>query len=161
VIEGSIHDALADSAREVLQRMFFVDLSAEVTDAGLGPPPAGIAAQVIFDGDPPGSFRLDLDTAVAQRVSADFLNEDEAELAPDRINEVVCELANMICGSVLSRIESSSTFRLAKPEIALGPTPEVAALLGASFQASLSGGALRAEIRMERPVCPGLDESAF
>ena len=110
MIERSIHQAQADSAREALE--------------------AGIGAQVIFDGDPPGSLRLDLDMAMAQSVAASFLNQ------------------------------SSATFRLPKPQIATVHMPCPATWLGASFQASM-GGALRAEIRMERPVCPGFDEPAF
>lgn len=161
MIEHAIHQALADSAREVLEKMFFVDLPDGAAYAGPGPGPAGIAAQVIFDGDPPGSLRLDLDMAVAQSVAADFLNEDQAELTPEQIKDVVCELANMICGSVLSRIESSATFRLAKPQIAVEHTPCPATFLGASFQAGMGDGALRAEIRMERPLCPGFDEPVY
>jgi CheY-specific phosphatase CheX len=158
LIERSIDQALAESVREVLERMFFVDLPEA---AHPGPEPAGIAAQVIFDGDPPGSFRLDLDTGLAQQMAADFLGSDPAELTPEQVNDVVCELANMTCGSVLSRIESSATFRLAKPEIVVGHMPCPATLLQGSFQVMAGGGALRAEIRMERPVCPGIEESVF
>ena len=139
--------------------MFFTELLDSPADDGRRP--AGVAAQVIFDGDPPGSFRLDLDLPAAQSAAANFLGEDPEELTPQKMNEVVCELANMICGSVLSRIESSAVFRLAPPEIAAEDSPRPESPAGASFQASLGGGALRAEIRMERTVCTGIDELGF
>jgi CheY-specific phosphatase CheX len=161
MIESSMHQALADSVREVLGKMFYVNLSDDAADAGRGPGSEALAARLIFDGDPPGSFRLDLDVTLAQRAAAGFLYEDPAELTREQIHDVICELANMICGSALSRIESTATFRLAKPEIAAPQTRFPAALLGASFQASMGGGALRAEIRMERPVCCGTDEPVF
>jgi len=156
VTESPITTALAESVHEVLEKMFFVDLM----DPGAAEERTGdIAAEVIFDGDPPGTFRLDLERAAAKSAAADFLGEDPEELTTEQLNEVVCELANMVCGSVLSRIESSATFRLAKPRITPGECPPQAPAT-ASFQALVGGSMLRAEIRMERTVCPGIDESA-
>lgn len=154
--EPLIETALAESVQEVLEKMFFADLVNSPPGETLA---AGITAQLIFDGDPPGSFRLILDPAAARSAAADFLGEDPSELSEDQLNEVVCELANMICGSVLSRIESSATFRLFKPVIV--PTTELApAAVEAKFQAAVGGGLLRAEICMERTVCPGTNEYA-
>ena len=72
----------------------------------------------------------------------------------ERIGEVVCELANMICGSVLSRMESSATFRLSKPGVADRPAPPCYDATTSRFRTGLEEGALGAEIRMERTVCP-------
>ena len=85
------------------------------------------------------------------------LGEDAEELTVEQLNAVVCELANMICGSVLSRIESKATFRLSTPVIA-GAAEQSQGPAGASYQAALGSGLVRAEIRMERPVCLGIDE---
>jgi CheY-specific phosphatase CheX len=154
VNEPWIEAALAESVKEVLEKMFFMDLADAPPGEG---PAAGIAAELMFDGDPQGSFRLVVDQAAAKSATADFLGEDQAELSDEQMNDVVCELSNMICGSVLSRIESSATFRLSKPEIVL-----IADAPGATagFQAAVGGGFLRAEIRMERTVCPGTSEHA-
>ena len=154
--EPLIEAALAESVREVLEKMFFVDLVDAPPGEALG---ARIAAELIFDGHPPGAFRLILDQEAAKSAAADFLGENPSELSEDQLNEVVCELANMICGSVLSRIESSATFRLSKPVI-VTTTEFVPCPVEAGFQASVGGGLLRAEIRMERTVCPGTRESA-
>jgi CheY-specific phosphatase CheX len=158
VIENAIGQALAESVREVLEKMFFVDLAEPAGSAG--PRPEGIAAELTFEGDPPGSFRLDLDLAAAASTAADFLGQDTAALENSQIEEVVCELANMICGSVLSRLESSATFRLSKPEIASAPESAPLAVLESNFRTNLGEGALQAEIRLERPVCPGVTELA-
>ena len=154
--ELPIEGALAESAREVLEKMFFLDLE----DLGAAAQrPCGVTAEVTFEGDPPGVFRLDLDLVAARAAAADFLGQDPEELSPEQTHEVVCELANMICGAVLSRVESSAVFRLSTPRIA--PAEEdLPAPAQASFLATVGDGLLRAEIRMEKPVCPGIDEPA-
>lgn len=58
------------------------------------------------------------------------------------------ELANMICGSVLSRIESSAGFRLATPEIASAGLPDDGAAATA-WTIETGHGPLTATIYME------------
>lgn len=148
--ERSIDSALEESVREVLEKMFFVDVLQPCTG---DVPPAGIAAELTFQGDPPGSFRLTLDRSAAAAAAADFLGENAADLTPQQMTDVICELANMICGSLLSRIESSATFRLSKPcASATGGTSPTNA--ESCFQAEMGSGQVRAEIYLERPVCP-------
>ena len=53
---------------------------------------------------------------VARGLAANFLGEDEADLADADVGEVVGELANMLCGSVVSRMEGNSHFVLTHPE---------------------------------------------
>ena len=55
--------------------------------------------------------------AAANAIAADFLGEDAESLTAQQSTDVTLELANMICGAVLSRIESSATFRLGAPQI--------------------------------------------
>jgi len=137
--------------------MFFVDLLQPCASEAMG---AGITAELSFEGNPPGSFRLTLDSVAARSAAADFLGADPGELSSAHLADVVCELANMICGSLLSRIESSTTFRLSKPCLASAEdhsqTGEVAC-----FRARVGAGNLHAEIFLERPVCPEIVESAF
>jgi CheY-specific phosphatase CheX len=158
VTENAIRNALGESVREVLEKMCFIDLPAPA--AGDEVRMRGIAAELAFDGDPPGSFRLDLDATAARVAAAGFLGEDPAELPLDQVQEVICELANMICGSVLSRVESSAVFRLSKPAAAADPVPCPSTSEATVFEANLGDGTMRAEIRMERPVCPGIDGRA-
>lgn len=153
--ENATDSALQESVREVLEKMFFVDL---LQPCACDMPPAGIAAELSFQGDPPGCFRLALDWPAARTAAADFLGENAADLTPEQMTDVVCELANMICGSLLSRIESTATFRLSKPCPACAEwTSQTNAK--SCFRAQMGSGHLRAEIFLERPVCP-LSESA-
>ena len=99
MIESGIREAMAESVREVLEKMFFVELQ----DCATGLGAERIAAQVIFDGDPPGNFLLEMDMAAARAVAANFLSEDPAEFGIQEIHDVVCELSNIVCGSVLRR----------------------------------------------------------
>src|SRR5262245_37703469 len=158
VTESRIGAALHDSVRNVLEKMFFIDILRPVV--GEAPRMGAIAAEVVFSGAPPGVFRLDLDPQAAAAAAASFLGDAPEDLTTDRIQMVVCELANMICGAVLSRVESSATFRLSTPEIAGDFVLCPRKAQEECFQAELENGVLRAEIRMERPVCPGIDAPA-
>jgi len=112
--------------------MFFIQCLSEPLEFVSEPE---VAAQLSFEGDPSGELTLRITTRAARSVAADFLGAEEADLSDREVGDVVCELANMICGSVLSRVESSSTFRLATPRILAGaveandytntPQPEV------------------------------------
>ena len=68
------------------------------------------------------SVQLKTEFDKAKAVAADFLGEDPESLSDRQSTEVTLELANMICGAVLSRIESSATFRLGTPQIETGDT---------------------------------------
>ena len=127
--EGSLRMALAESLDDVLEKMFFIRGLGEPGD--YTPEPA-VIAHLTFDGDPPGWLTLRVTASAARSVAADFLGEEELDLSEKQIGEVVCELANMICGSVLSRVESNTAFRLAPPRIVesaenLPATPSTAA----------------------------------
>jgi hypothetical protein len=54
-------------------------------------------------------------------MAAAFLGLDEAAPSEAQIQEVVCELANMVCGSALSRLEENTRFDLSSPELRPAP----------------------------------------
>jgi CheY-specific phosphatase CheX len=118
VVDPFLQQALEESTEEVLEKMFFIQC--------LGEPPGNesqpdVVAHLTFEGDPSGELTLAVTASAARSVAADFLAAEEPDLSDQEIGEVVCELANMICGSVLSRVESSATFRLATPQIVVTP----------------------------------------
>jgi CheY-specific phosphatase CheX len=109
------------SASEVLETMFFTGVLGK-TEA---PPADPITTRLDFRGTPSGSFGLSLSHECSRRIAAGFLAADEQEISQNQVDEVVCELTNMLCGSLLSRIESESSFELSHPELApLPDTPE-------------------------------------
>ena len=103
-----------ESASEVLETMFFAGITNEDSQ------PAGdalISAELIFHGTPSGRFGIQIAHSTAHAIAASFLGLDETEVGEEQIAEVVCELTNMICGSVLSRVEAGARFELMHPEI--------------------------------------------
>ena len=106
-----------ESASEVLEAMFFAGVTEEVSQ------PVGnavISAELTFHGNPSGRFGIQIAHATSRVIAASFLGLDETEVSEEQIVDVVCELTNMICGSVLSRVEAGARFELMHPEIDLG-----------------------------------------
>jgi CheY-specific phosphatase CheX len=68
-----------------------------------------------FQGDVCGRFGLHLGAATGRMLAANFLGEDEADLSAIEIAEVIGELANMLCGAVVSKVEGRSKFVLSHP----------------------------------------------
>ena len=118
---NEIQTALASAVEEVLETMCFA--SVLTSAAGVSPPEGGgtptITVQLRFEGSPSGGFRVSVPMKLARVIGAGFLGREESEISDSQAEEVVCELANMICGSVLSRLESKATFQITHPE----PTP--------------------------------------
>ena len=157
-----IRAALARAVGDVLESMFFLDTLGEA-----GEPPAGadtVKVHLSFEGDPPGCFEMRLARRAANAIAADFLGEDAGSLTPRKSTDVTLELANMICGAVLSRIESSATFRLGAPRVVADsvaddtrePLPEEAT----RYTVETGSGTLTASIRMETRTCTATEKYA-
>jgi len=153
-------DALRTSVGEVLENMFFIDSLDEVAPAG---PECSMRAWLPFEGSPSGILTLEVDGAAARRIAADFLAAEESEVTDRQVGDVICELANMICGSLLSKVESTTSFRLLAPRIlppgAAGAPEDPGG--GESSTVSLSSGMLNVTIRMESPACPKAPEFVY
>ena len=140
---------------DVLEKMFFVRSLGEPLDHAAEPL---IAAHLTFEGDPPGWLTFRITAAAARSVAADFLGEEESELTEAQIGEVVCELANMICGSMLSRVESNTLFRLATPRL-IAPETGPSSDSAATCAAEISSGAITVVFNMERTACATAEKS--
>jgi CheY-specific phosphatase CheX len=115
------------------------------------PPP--IAARLDFEGTPCGTMFVEVTPPAARSIAADFLAADESELTDRQVEDVVCELANMICGSSLSRLEAESTFRLEAPVILSGgeARPESA---DAERSIHIGNGTIRVLLHLSGELCP-------
>ena len=113
--KAETEQALSRATADVLEKMFFTG----VADESAAIPPAGsqIVVRLTFDGERRGVLTLGVSRRAAQTLAADFLGTDNED-GPDEIqvNEVVRELANMICGDALSALEKSA-LHLSMPEI--------------------------------------------
>ncbi len=112
--EGSLDQLLRGAVDAVLETMFFSTL--------LGPaePDTGTAvleAHVSFHGRPSGSLAVCLSEPSARLLASGFLGEDEEVLTDSQPGEIVCELTNMLCGSLVSKLESEQSFALGSPEL--------------------------------------------
>jgi CheY-specific phosphatase CheX len=163
VNEILMRQALRESVNEVLEKMFFAQTIGECSNASptADQPADEVAVSLTFQGKPSGLFLLRLTTAAARQIAADFLGLDEAEVSDRQTSEVIRELANMICGSVLSRVESAATFQLGAPRILL-PCEEVAeSLSNTRYCVQLFNGRLSVNFGTGIPICPQPAQSAY
>ncbi|MEO8369926.1 MAG: chemotaxis protein CheX [Candidatus Solibacter sp.] len=147
--ETTIHAALAAAVTDVLESMFFIETFEESSESPEAP---ATEVEIRFDGDPPGRFQMRLAPEAAQCFAADFLGEDAGSVSERQSADVALELANMICGAVLSRLESSACFRLDSPRIVLaGGLAEAAE--ASRFTVETGNGRLTAAIQWGGRTC--------
>jgi CheY-specific phosphatase CheX len=156
-VEPDLGAALWAALEEALDKMFFMD-GVENTPHGQTPRPE-LSAAVAFEGGRRGVFTLRVTPSLARSIAADFLGDDPDALAEDRVREVVCELANMICGAALSQARGDMEFRLHEPRCPAGPD-DPAAPPDAAIAVAASGGVLEAELRLDTQECPPTETSA-
>jgi CheY-specific phosphatase CheX len=147
---------LHESVDEVLEKMFFIRSLGDSVGASGGPE---IIAHLTFEGRPSGSFTLRAGWAAARSITADFLGMEEVELSESQVSEVVCELANMICGCALSRLECDFQFRLGMP-VLLTSAPQVGGV-AVSRAVELYNGAIAVTMNIEEPACSPAEEYAY
>ena len=115
-----IASIIPECCAEVLETMYFTTvLGSESLDTLPGNLPGSDRAlefSLDFVGDISGRFGVHLEPATARSLAANFLGEPEAAISQTEVDEVTCELANMLCGSVMSRVEGEHSFSLSHPE---------------------------------------------
>jgi CheY-specific phosphatase CheX len=103
---------LAPAVAEVLETMFFSE--------SLGPcqpDPGGLTAKVDFAGEFSGTVAVRISEASARSLAASFLGESEDSLTDTHVAQVVCELTNMLCGCIVSKVAAHGCFDLSAPEL--------------------------------------------
>ena len=112
-MKNSFADYLVPCATQVLETMFFT--AAEQGGQPICPQLAGalaIARTVNFSGPPDGELCLCARLETAAALASSFLGLAPDEVSPSECGHVAGELANMICGSVLSSCAPQGAFRL-------------------------------------------------
>ncbi len=107
---GQMAGRLRDAASQVLETMFFAG-TAPVEEAS----PAvldGPAVALRFHGAATGSLSLATDAATAAMLAENFYGMGAGA---DEAQNVVSELANMVCGNLLSHLDTQSIFCLDAP----------------------------------------------
>ena len=151
---NEIQMALAAAVEEVLETMCFATVLA--SSEGAAPPEGSgmpaITAQLHFEGNPSGGFHVSVPMKLAHVVSASFLGREEAEVSDSQAEDVVGELANMICGSVLSRLESKATFQITHPESALTERGVSTEGTGVNRWFDLGDGTLTVSLELQQTI---------
>lgn len=107
---------LAQTAREILETMFFVspEDAAEPTSALNDL----LIAELKFEGALSGWFRIQVQESCARAMAGNFCGVmDPGELSAEGVAGVLCELANMVCGATLSRLDPDAIFKLGSPQL--------------------------------------------
>ncbi len=124
MLEQQCDQLLPNALGEILESMFFSAISeTEVVDQAQDR--SFISAHLSFRGNPSGFFGVKTSAQTAQKLAANFLGQDEASISESQSGEVLCELANMLCGSSLSRLESGEKFELSAPTCIPAPMQSV------------------------------------
>jgi CheY-specific phosphatase CheX len=138
MFDADILQALESSTEAVLGTMFFADA---MPGSGVCPIENGMRAELEFHGAPPGRFTLEVSLDTAREIAANFLGLSPVELSQGQTCDVIREMANMVCGSVVSSLERDSTFDLAAPRILSEPSGETSGhVFRRSFE--IDGGGL-------------------
>lgn len=125
-----ISEALEEAAQSVLENMFFVmpEGTAEPSDSWDAPL---LGARLTFSGEWRGYFELQAPLSSARTLTKGFVGAlDESEVEDEKTSEVICELANMVCGSTLTRLAGDKVFDLGSPHMVslphttLAPAPQ-------------------------------------
>jgi CheY-specific phosphatase CheX len=119
---AQVRRALEEAVLEVLETMCF---EFPVDEPSEGGPPEGDAVQAMaqFDGSLRGQLHVALAGAAARRLAAAFLGLEESEVGEQQVLQMASELANMLCGATLSRLEPHGRLRIATPEAGRGGPP--------------------------------------
>jgi CheY-specific phosphatase CheX len=143
----NLERSLAGAIDETLQTMFFIVSEPESEpDPDRNGRPA-VEALVAFTGDKDGRLQLRIGSREAAAMASDFLGLDEPEVTASHMHQVVGELANMICGSALSRIWPEGAFRIETP-VVMEPEPQTAERLF-SQRVESRGGPLTAVLEVK------------
>ena len=98
----------------VLETMFFDEAVATRCDHGwIASAPS---VRLTIAGSYCGEFLLSVSPEVARSIAPAFLGIDPEEISDSQKSQVLLELANILCGSVLSQLQPDSDLMLGAPE---------------------------------------------
>ncbi len=130
-MDGDFGGILGRVGGEVLETMFFAE--AVTTSCDHSWLPSSCAVHLSFEGSHSGEFRLNVSLPAAESIASAFLGLDLADVTEAQRCQVLLELANILCGSVLSHFWPESDLSLREPEC----VPAAALLEGAVHQCFL------------------------
>lgn len=107
--------ALSAETEQVLETMFFMTVVSHSESAPEVALP--VCAHLEFRGEPSGSFGVNLSEPAARVLAANFLGDEPEAVSAEQIKDVICELANILCGAAVTRIHGDNLFELTSPDL--------------------------------------------
>ena len=104
---------------EVLETMFF----SAVFGPGTETEGDSMTARVTFTGSHEGALEVSALATTVTALACSFLGVMEDELPEGQAPALLGEMANVLCGAVLGRLEPEGRFRIAPPEIRSAAEP--------------------------------------
>ena len=103
-------------AAEVLETMFFEEAVPTACDHTWLP--TAVSVHVSFEGSHQGEFLLSVSPDTARSIASGFLGLDPEEMTGTQPGDVILELANILCGALMSTLWPESVLSLGTPELA-------------------------------------------
>lgn len=114
MLNQNLDQLLAPAVTSVLETMFFSEtLGTSDPSESTG----DVQARLAFSGEVSGTFAVRISEASARNMAASFLGEFDETITELQTGEAVCELTNILCGSVLSKLGSQGCFDLGSPQV--------------------------------------------
>ncbi len=136
--------SLSLAAQRVLETMFFT-VAGDPVDSEAIDFSESVGVRIAFEGSAAGTLSVRLTKTSARTLAADFLGLEPESLSGPQTFEVVCEFANMVCGSMVSELENQELVRLS-PAVPWDGEPDARA--EGTYTAELPDGALLATVEV-------------
>jgi CheY-specific phosphatase CheX len=102
-------------AAGVLETMFFAEAVANACDHAWHS--TAVSAHLSFEGSHCGEFLLSVTPGTARSIASGFLGLDPEDMTQTQPGEVILELANILCGALMSALWPESSLSLGSPEL--------------------------------------------
>jgi len=109
-------EAVNAAVNQAMEAMFF-DAAEPVCDCECSDGREMITVCLWFHDAMDGEFMLATPVPTAVALAASFMGCEPHEVDRSQAEQIVCELANIICGSALSSLEPAAELRLSSPLI--------------------------------------------
>jgi hypothetical protein len=115
LLGNKANEACLAAVPDVLETMFF-ELLAAAPDVGTLPPPGVLdSSRVDFEGSARGYLVVAAPSSISTSLAGAFLALEDQGAPEPNVEFVLGELANMLCGSALGRLQPDGTIRLSTP----------------------------------------------
>jgi len=110
----ALRETISGALNQAMEAMFF-DAAEPIEECDCAGRAEMVTVCLWFHDAMDGEFLLSTPLPTALALAASFLGLDTNEMDRSHAEQIVCELANIVCGSALSRLEPSSELRLSPP----------------------------------------------